>query len=373
MPDLLAPCTWPVLYPCPEPDWTDDQKQVAETMATTLLWNWTGQIYGVCTTVLRPCRQDCNQVGSTFWGRGPYSPGYAMDHSLFRCGTCGGNTCSCTWTPTVVLPGPLLGVTEVLIDGLPLPSTAYRLEGNQLIRVDGKDWPRCQDLTRPATEPDTWQITYTHGTEPPTAGQVAAGVLSIEMWKASCNDNTCQLPRRVQTVTRQGVTVALLDSFSDAAEGRTGIWVVDSWVLSVTRAPRRSRVHSPDVRRPPTPRGGSGGGAGGVDPTAVHVVGDETIDGTKTFLQPPVVPDGSFTIANTAGLQAALNVVAGDDSYVHTVAAPVATWTIPNPFTRAPLVEIYVGDQVQDIGFDLVGGQVIITWPYPMQGQAVLR
>jgi hypothetical protein len=36
-------------------------------------------------------------------------------------------------------------------------------------------------------------------------------------------------------------------------------------------------------------------------PTAVHVTGNETIDGVKTFTAVPQVPDGSFTVAKIAG------------------------------------------------------------------------
>jgi hypothetical protein len=42
------------------------------------------------------------------------------------------------------------------------------------------------------------------------------------------------------------------------------------------------------------------------DSAVVHNTGAETIAGVKTFSSPPVVPDGSFTTAKTAGLAAAL-------------------------------------------------------------------
>lgn len=43
------------------------------------------------------------------------------------------------------------------------------------------------------------------------------------------------------------------------------------------------------------------------DSAVVHLAGAETITGVKTFSFAPVVPDDSFTIAKTAGLQAALD------------------------------------------------------------------
>lgn len=43
------------------------------------------------------------------------------------------------------------------------------------------------------------------------------------------------------------------------------------------------------------------------DSAVVHDSGDETVAGIKTFSSAPVVPDASFTIAKTTGLQAALD------------------------------------------------------------------
>lgn len=42
------------------------------------------------------------------------------------------------------------------------------------------------------------------------------------------------------------------------------------------------------------------------DISVVHKTGAETVDGVKTFLSAPVVPDDSFAIAKVSGLQAAL-------------------------------------------------------------------
>src|SRR3546814_20637846 len=71
-------------------------------------------------------------------------------------------------------------------------------------------------------------------------------MLAVERAKAACNDKSCGLPRRVQSVTRQGVTVAVLDAFDNIDEGHTGIWLIDSWVASVVRRPRKMRVLHPD-------------------------------------------------------------------------------------------------------------------------------
>lgn len=104
-------------------------------------------------------------------------------------------------------------------------------------------------MVAPITEIDTFQVTYMRGIDVPMGGQVAAGRLACELAKAACGDNTCALPKRVQTITRQGVTVGLLDSFDDVDKGRTGIWLIDSWVASMNIPQSRAgRVLSPDRR-----------------------------------------------------------------------------------------------------------------------------
>lgn len=262
----ILPCDWPVDYSAcggglPEPLASLPASGVAtfEEMAATYLWDWTGRKYGQCEVTLRPCRQDCWEGRSTFWGGsgGPLRGGLPFTPALIRgqwynlgCGTCG-DACGCGSTQALRLPGPIASVGEVQIDGTVLDPAAYRVDnGRFLVRQDGDLWPTCQDMNLMLGQPDTWGVTYTKGYAVPKGGQVAAGLLANELAKAACNDKTCGLPRRVQSITRQGVTVAVLDAFDDIDEGHTGIWLIDSWVASVVRRPRRMRVLSPD-RRPP--------------------------------------------------------------------------------------------------------------------------
>ena len=104
-------------------------------------------------------------------------------------------------------------------------------------------------------------MSFVWGTPVPAGGQVAAGLLSLEMAKALAHDSSCKLPQRWQSITRQGVTITAQDLFEDLNEGRTGLWLVDSWVASVTQ-PKRvgGRVFSPDIPR--TGRAGATMGPG---------------------------------------------------------------------------------------------------------------
>lgn len=234
-----------------------------EEMACAYLWRWTGRTLGLSEVTLRPCRTDSRP--STFRGRGPY-PGYGAStwipvlvDGLWYNITCGdgcGGGCSCVTAgvrglTTLKLPGPIDSIVSVIVDGATVPASGYRVDNAQLlVAQNGSYWPKCQDMSLPLGEVDTFGITYFWGTPVPPGGDIAAGLLATELWKAATGDPSCGLPKRIQTVNRQGVTIALIDSFSDVKQGGTGIWVIDSWVQSLTQPPMRSRVLSPDVKRP---------------------------------------------------------------------------------------------------------------------------
>jgi hypothetical protein len=132
----------------------------------------------------------------------------------------------------------------VLID----PSAYRVMYSRLLVRIDGGVWPSCQNLLGdPETDPDTFLVEYTKGVPVPVGGQMATGVLACELAKAYCNDSTCRLPQRLQTVTRQGVTIGFQDSFEDLKEGGTGIWAIDSWIVTITKVQPRASVRSVDV------------------------------------------------------------------------------------------------------------------------------
>jgi hypothetical protein len=224
-----------------------------EQMAVQYLWDWTGRSFGLCELTVRPCRQDCVEGRSTFNGSGPFpSPfnGIGIGGSPWTpviinglwynigCGRCG-DKCGCGGEAPLRLPGPIDSVTTILESGEELDEAFYYVDNRSLVvRTDGKRWDSCK-----------LEITYIRGNTVPIGGQVAAGVLAVELAKAACRDSTCMLPQRIQTITRQGVTIAMLDAFDDVDKGHTGIWIIDSWMASVTKPPIQSRVLSPDVPR----------------------------------------------------------------------------------------------------------------------------
>lgn len=130
-------------------------------------------------------------------------------------------------------------VTAVTVNGESF--AAYRLPGSGwLERTDGKAWEVCGDVT---------SVSYTWGVPPPESGKRAAVVLAVEFALAWNNDSTCQLPQRVQSVTRQGISVAVLDPQEFLDKGRTGLYLVDLFLSAANPhgLRRRARVWSPDI------------------------------------------------------------------------------------------------------------------------------
>lgn len=242
-----APCDWPLAdVECSALDALDYglAEHVIEA-ATSFLWRWTGRRYGVCDVSVRPCPQHPQR--STYRGRTGF-PSRWWEPVLVG-GRWYNISCDECENPatTIRLPGPVSEVVSVEIDGQPLESPAWRLDNRTLlVRQDGEEWPFRQRMDRPLGDQDTWQVEFRRGVEVPAGGQLAAATLACELAKAVQGDKSCALPQRVRSITREGISTTILDAFEDLDEGRTGLWLVDSWVASVRKAPRRGTVYSPD-------------------------------------------------------------------------------------------------------------------------------
>lgn len=136
---------------------------------------------------------------------------------------------------------PVTAVTAVLHNGVAF--TAWRLtRSGWLERTDGGSWDLCQDST---------EVSYSFGEAPPESGVQAAVALAVQVALAIGGSVDCQLPQRIQSITRQGISMAVLDPQEFLADGRTGIYMVDLFLAAVNPHGRgqRGRVWSPDLPR----------------------------------------------------------------------------------------------------------------------------
>lgn len=214
---------------------------MAAMAATEALWSRTKQQFGTCSVELRPCRKDClpawplvptgynNLTGGVWpWPQPALVGGNWIN---IACGSCF-NDCSCSHVSEVRLPYPVATIVEVKVDGVVLPSASYRVDNfNLLVRLDGEDWPRCNDLNLDDDQPGTWSVTAAYGKAVPQLGKLAAGQLAVEIAKRCVNASGCVLPSgTVQEVTRQGVKKVFFDSDQAFGNGMLGLYWADMFI-----------------------------------------------------------------------------------------------------------------------------------------------
>jgi hypothetical protein len=138
------------------------------------------------------------------------------------------------------LPGaPVTSIESVTIDDVvQVADVDYiaELPAGLIWRTQFRHW----------SDDGTTRITYHHGIAPPIGGKRSAVLLAIELGK-SWSGEPCNLPKRLTSVTREGVTMTMATTLNG---WRTGLWDVDAWLASVNphMATRRASAWSPDVR-----------------------------------------------------------------------------------------------------------------------------
>lgn len=247
-------CVWLIEGDCrAERTLSDDAVRLARQAAVEILWAATARRFGVCPVTVRPCPPAPERDWFVNHWDLISSTGHRTSiwYGNMACQSCS-DTCRCDPIGSVRLwhQRPQ-SIVQVSIDGEVLDPSAYLLHNDVLVRIDGDSWPKVQDVTAPLGQPGTWSISYLYGTPVPVAGQLAAGELACEIAKALCDDDSCALPQRVQTVTRQGVTVGFIDPMTFLSDNKTGLYGVDLWIQSVNPNGLKQR---PRVRRADDPR-----------------------------------------------------------------------------------------------------------------------
>lgn len=250
--------SWEPTFTCALPVGAYAVTGSATTMAAEVLFALSGRRFSLCEMTIRPCRRDCFDSGwatGGWWEWGSYPRPALIRGQWYNiaCGGCGGD-CSCSSVSEVVLPGPVYDVVEVKVDGEILTEgTDYRLDNDRLlVRLGGEQWPTCNDLNLADTEVGTWSVTFRNGEPLTTLGQAAVGVLATEFTKLLLCDDSCQLPKPVQSISRQGVNITFLDPNEMFADRRTGLYLPDLFISTYNPhgLVRRAKVYDVDAPFP---------------------------------------------------------------------------------------------------------------------------
>lgn len=230
-----------------------DLAELVVQAASEWLYFVTGRRFnGGCETIVRPCGE------SSCW-----PPVQTLDSGFVivptgdcGCGSTSWDTCSCPSVATLRLPGPAMEITEILIDGAVLAPSTYRLdERRYLVRLDGGQWPFCQNLAAdPETDTATFSVEYVRGTGPGALGELAARELACHLYRGCSGDADCDVPVRVTNLVRQGVTMQFVrpDEIGVTDDGRvkTGLENVQLFLAAFPPARRgKPSIASPDIGR----------------------------------------------------------------------------------------------------------------------------
>ncbi|MFF3665469.1 hypothetical protein [Microtetraspora malaysiensis] len=252
-------------WPPPAPECCDAWDQASPELqarvgkvAALILHRLSGMQYGVCEVTVRPCGMDCNPGGGGPAFGPPFTPMINTAGGWINCwsGGCGcESACSCCHVCKTTLVGPVQEIVEVRVDGQVVPPSAYRVDNHrELVRVDGLCWPTCPDLSAPIDLPGggAFGVTYTRGLPVDEAAGWAYATYACELIKACTNTSGCRLPKRIQSITREGVTMSFIDPLDYLDQGRTGLPEVDQWLMAVNPygLRQRARVLSPDYSTP---------------------------------------------------------------------------------------------------------------------------
>ena len=211
-------CTWEEVESCTNADFSGIDSAQRESIidaASEILFDLRDRIYGgICVTT----RSLCTACRICSW------------------------ICSCEPHSGIDLGADVVGVWDVIVDGVTLDPSAYTVVNQRmLVRTDGQSFPRGIDVT----DLLAFRATWAHGRAVPEGGRRSAALFAAEIAK-SCIGVACQLPQRVSNITREGITYTILDSMPLIKEGRTGIALVDLWVVADKQGARpRARMFSP--------------------------------------------------------------------------------------------------------------------------------
>ena len=189
----------------------------AVTIASELLYKLTGEKFTGVKSVTEYYSKDSLS--------GTYSPALVegqMYNLPSKVGTSGQNTVVGD-RKLYLRHAPIRSVDFVRIGNTLLDSTQYSIRNRAyLVRTGNARWmfDGFNEI----------EVSYTYGAMPPEVGRAAAVRFANELILAEMNDERCSLPLRVSSITRQNVSMTVLDPQEFLDNGKTGIYSVDLFI-----------------------------------------------------------------------------------------------------------------------------------------------
>lgn len=239
-----------VCSPCDDYDFDAGLLDDSLQAASDVLFKLTGHRWpGICTTTVRPLRAGFAPL---------YDPSYDDLARRAQRGLAAARSSFGIWRPYRRAADhvglgvfPVTAITSVTVDGAVVDPATYRVDDwRWLVRTDGQTWPTCPDVVE---DPDAFSVTVQYGRTPPQLGVMAAAELGCQLALA-CQPETvgdCRLPKRVTSITRQGVSMVVLDPFEFLDAGKTGLYTVDLFIRAYNPngLQRRAAVLTPSSRQ----------------------------------------------------------------------------------------------------------------------------
>jgi len=233
------PCsTWPIVN-CNWSQFSDTSASgIAMAAATEILDSMSGRQFAPCPITIRPCAESCWDNGMWFgapypwwnWGTWPRPLFFQGTWYNLTCGNCAGGRCSCAFISEAKMPVPVYGIDQVKIDGAVIDPSLYALRDYRyLMRTDGNLWPRCNNLAKDDTATGTWSVQLRVGQDVPELGKLAMGELTCQIMSILTGKD-CILPKSVQSMTRQGITLNFLDPTQIFPAGKLGLYLSDLFI-----------------------------------------------------------------------------------------------------------------------------------------------
>lgn len=240
------------------PDDPEVAEQVEALMAFAAEWFYmrTGFMYpGCCDHEDTPCWDRCDPCGSDTKSGKVFD--VVIRDGVFYNVNCGCDAVDCCHREKIPLfPGPVHEITEVIVDGVPLPQfndngdKVWRLdEWKYLVRCDGGTWPNCNNPCNPE-----FIVKYRAGAQPPPILQRCAALFARELICQCFCPAKCRLPPYWETISRDGMTMrnrAVTDT--QITSSLLGLDPLCDQTLMMFSLPsgkpyrRRARVLSPDL------------------------------------------------------------------------------------------------------------------------------